>query len=61
MVDLIYLHQLYKRDMIIKIKWINDNLNFIDVIIKVNAYNALRNFINMNMINLNIKEWVERG
>jgi len=44
-----------------EIKWINGNLNPIDVIIKVNTYNALRNLININIINLNTKEWVERG
>jgi hypothetical protein len=61
MVDLIYLHQLYKRYIIIEIKWIDGNLNPIDVITKVNAYNILRNLININTINLNTKEWVERG
>ena len=44
-----------------EIKWINGNLNPIDTIIKANAYNALRNLINLNTINLNTKKWVERG
>ena len=61
MVDLICLCQLYKRRMIIKIKWIDGNSNPIDIIMKVNVYNILRNHINMNTINLNTKEWVERG
>ena len=56
-----YLHQSYKRRMIMEIKQINSNLNPIDIITKVNVYNALRNLININTINLNIKEWVERG
>ena len=47
--------------MITEIKWINGDLNPIDAMTKVNAYNALRNLININMINLNTKEWVERG
>ena len=61
MVNLIYLRQLYKIYIIIKIKWINSDLNPIDIIIKANAYNALRNLININTINLNTKEWVKRG
>ena len=56
-----YLRQLYKRYIIIKIKQINSDLNPIDAIMKAKAYNILRNFININTINLNIKEWVERG
>ena len=56
-----YLHQLYKRRIIIKIKWINSNSNPIDAITKTNAYNILRNLINTNTINLNTKKWVERG
>jgi len=44
-----------------EIKWINGDLNPIDIIIKANAYNVLRNLVNINTINLNTKEWVERG
>ena len=44
-----------------EIKWINSNSNPVDIITKVNAYNILRNLININMINLNTKKWVERG
>ena len=47
--------------MIIEIKWINSNLNPIDIMMKVNTYNILRNLINTNTINLNTKEWVKRG
>jgi len=61
MVNLIYLRQLYKRRIITEIKWIDGDLNPINVIIKANAYNALRNLVNTNIINLNTKEWVERG
>ena len=61
MVNLIYLRQLYKRRMITEIKWIDGDLNPIDVITKANAYNALRNLVDINTINLNTKEWVERG
>jgi len=61
MVNLICLRQLYKRYIITEIKWINGNLNPIDVMTKANACNTLRNLININTINLNTKEWVERG
>ena len=61
MVDLMCLRQLYKRYIITEIKWIDGDSNPINIIIKVNACNVLRNFINMNTINLNTKEWVERG
>jgi len=61
MVNLIYLCQLYERRIITEIKWINGDLNPIDVITKVNACNVLRNLVDINTINLNTKEWVERG
>ena len=61
MVDLIYLRQLYKRRIITEIKWINGDLNPINTMTKTNTYNALRNLIDINTINLNTKEWVERG
>ena len=60
-VDLICLRQLYKRRMIIEIKWINGDSNPTDAITKANACNALRNLVDTNTINLNTKEWVERG
>jgi len=61
MVNLMCLRQSYKRRIITEIKWINGDSNPIDTIIKVNACNALRNLVNTNTINLNTKEWVERG
>jgi hypothetical protein len=47
--------------MITEIKWIDGDLNPIDVMTKANAYNVLRNLVDTNTINLNTKEWVERG
>ena len=61
MVNLMCLYQSYKKRIIMEIKWINSNLNPIDIIIKANTYNVLRNLININIINLNTKKWVERG
>ena len=60
-VDLMYLCQLYKRYIIMEIKWINGDLNPTDAMTKVNACNALRNLVDTNTINLNTKEWVERN
>ena len=56
MVNLICLRQSYKRYIITKIKWINSDLNPINTIMKANAYNVLRNLININIINLNTKK-----
>ena len=61
MINLIYLRQLYKKYIIIEVKWINGDLNPINIIIKVNTYNILKNLININIINLNTKKWVKRG
>ena len=49
-IDIICLHQAYKRREIIKIKWINGNTNPINIIIKSKAYNALTQLINTNYI-----------
>ena len=61
MVNLMCLHQSYKRHIITEIKWINSNSNPTDTITKANACNALKNLVNTNTINLNTKKWVERG
>ena len=60
MVDLIYLHQLYKYKEIAEIKWIKKNANLADFITKLKVYNALKQLINTNKVNINIMEWVER-
>jgi hypothetical protein len=38
MVDLIYLHQAYKRHKITKVKWINGGNNPVDAITKAKPY-----------------------
>jgi hypothetical protein len=47
--------------MITEIKWIDGDSNPADAMTKANACNALRNLVDTNTINLNTKEWVERG
>ena len=54
-----YLHQLYKCREIAEIKWIEGNTNLANSIIKLKAYNALKQLININKVNISVIEWVE--
>ena len=49
-----YLRQLYKRKEIAKIKWIKGNTNLADFITKLKVYNALKQLINTNKVNISI-------
>ena len=60
MVNLICLHQLYKRREIAKIKWIKGNTNLANFMTKSKAYNALKQLINTNKVNISVMEWVKR-
>ena len=55
------LRQLYKRKEIAKIKQIKRNTNPADFITKLKAYNALKQLIDMNKVNISVIEWVERN
>ena len=59
-VDLICLHQAYKRHEITEVKWIRSKNNPADAITKAKPYQALRTLINTNKLNLRVTEWVER-
>ena len=59
MINIIYLHQLYKRREIAKVKWINRDSNPINTITKSKPLLALKWLINTNRIKLKIIEWVE--
>ena len=61
MIDIMYLHQAYKRREIAKIKWINNNTNPANIIIKGKAYSTLTQLINTNYIQLEAMGWVERA
>ena len=50
------LRQLYKRKEIAEIKWIKENTNSADFMIKLKAYNALKQLINTNKVNINVIE-----
>lgn len=54
------LKQWYKKREIIKIKWINKNNNLIDIVIKKKSYNVLQHLINVNIINLQIIDWIKQ-
>ena len=60
MVNLICLRQLYKRKEIAEIKQIKGNTNLANFITKLKAYNALKQLINTNKVNISVIKWVER-
>ncbi len=61
MIDVMSLRQSYERRKIRKIKWIHDINNSIDFMIKSKAFTILKTLIDINTINMNISEWVERS
>ena len=54
------LYQLYKCREIIKVKWINSDSNFTNLITKSKAFTALKKLIDTNYLKLQAMEWVER-
>ena len=56
MVDFIYLRQLYKYKEIAKIKWIKGNTNPANFITKSKVYNALKQLIDINKVNISVIE-----
>ena len=54
MVDFMYLYQLYKCKEIAKIKQIKGNTNLANSITKSKVYNALKQLINTNKVNINV-------
>jgi hypothetical protein len=61
MIDVMTLHQCYKRREIIEIKWMHEANNSIDSMTKIKSSSALKTMIDINQINLNTIEWVERA
>ena len=59
MVDLICLYQLYKHKEIAKIKQIKGNTNLANSIIKLKVYNALKQLINTNKVNISVIKQVK--
>ena len=59
-INIIYLYQLYERREIAKVKQINRDSNFMDIITKSKLLSALKRLININRINLKTVKQVER-
>jgi hypothetical protein len=60
MIDVMSLRQSYERRKIIEMKWIHDINNLVDFMIKSKAFTTLKTLIDINTINMNISEWIER-
>ena len=60
MVNLMCLHQAYKRREITEVKWISGGNNPADAMTKAKPYQALKTLIDTNKLNLQVTEWVER-
>ncbi len=61
MIDVMTLRQFYERRQIIEMKWVHEINNFVDFMIKSKSSSALKTLIDINQINLDIIEWVERA
>ena len=61
MIDLMCLRQSYERRKIAKIRWIDDNKNSINVMIKSKTCTVLQNLIDSNKIDLEAEGWVKRN
>ena len=59
MINIMCLHQLYKRREIVKVKQINGDSNPIDAITKSKPLLALKRLIDINRIKLKTVEWVK--
>ena len=53
------LRQLYEYREIAKIKWIKGNTNPADSITKLKVYNALKQLIDTNKVNISVIKWVK--
>ena len=60
MVDLMCLCQAYERREITEVKWISGGNNPVDAMTKAKPCQALKTLIDMNKLNLEVMEWVER-
>jgi hypothetical protein len=61
MINVMSLRQSYERRKITKIKWIHEVNNSIDSMIKSKLSSTLKTLIDINTINMNINEWIERS
>jgi hypothetical protein len=61
MIDVMILRQCYERREITKMKWMHETNNSVDSMIKIKSSTALKTIIDINQINLNTIEWIERA
>jgi hypothetical protein len=61
MIDVMTLRQFYERRKITKMKWMHKTNNLVDVMTKSKSFSALKTLIDINQINLDTIEWVERA
>ncbi len=61
MINVMSLRQSYERRKITEIKWIHEVNNSIDSMIKSKAFLTLKTLIDINTINMNTNEWIERS
>ncbi len=60
-INVMSLRQSYERREITKIKWIHEVNNSIDFMIKIKTCSILKTLIDINKINMNTNEWVQRS
>jgi hypothetical protein len=60
MMNVMILRQSYERREITEVKWISENHNSVDALIKLKASKTLKEVIDIHHIKLNIVEWIER-
>jgi hypothetical protein len=56
MIDVMTLRQFYERRKITEMKWVHEANNLVDVMTKNKSSSALRTMIDINRINLNIRD-----
>jgi indole-3-glycerol phosphate synthase len=61
MIDVMILRQFYERREITEMKWMHEVNNLVDFMTKSKSFSALKTLIDINQINLNTIEWVERA
>jgi hypothetical protein len=60
MMNVMILRQSYERRKITEVRWISDDHNLADSMIKVKLFTTLKIVIDTNRIKLNSVEWVKR-
>jgi hypothetical protein len=61
MIDVMTLRQFYERREITEMKWVHEINNLVDFMTKNKSFSALRTLIDINQINLDTIEWIERA